>query len=487
MPLGIAMLATVLEDAGFEVRLFDTTLYSDPTTDNQAEREMTGQIKGCDYSTVGVFPKLCDMGQEFIDMVNEFDPGLIGVSCVESTYRMAEGLLNSVKDSRIPTIMGGVFASFSPEIPLCAGVVDMVCVGEGEEAMVEVARQVAKGERAPRIPNIWTRDGARPIPPPEHRLCDLQNLPIPRFDVFDSKRIYRSMSGVLYRMLPLEISRGCPYHCTYCSAPSYQRLFSRQGKWLRFKPVSRLIEEAKAYIKHYDVEYLYLVSETFLAMPEADRKDFYKQYARLGVPFWFNTRPETVTEKDMLELAAVGCHRVSIGLESGNEVFRKTVLRRNYSNETVLRAVEWTQNAGIQLSVNNMLGFPDETREFVFDTIRLNRQFTCDNHSLSIFHPFRGTALHESCVAKGYWDPDTICDGSFSEPRLRMPTLTTEEVKGLYRTFNLYRSLDESHWGEIRKAERMTPEGDAAFERLWAQANAAQPSSTSSAAPRSQG
>jgi radical SAM superfamily enzyme YgiQ (UPF0313 family) len=462
MPLGIASLATALEDAGFQVRLFDTTFYPNPDIDDQKHRVESRQIQDADYSRYGVAMKTTDMFQDFAAMVEDYAPDLIGVGCVEITYALALRLLERAGRTgrRVPVIMGGVFASFSPELVLASGLVDMVCEGDGEEAIVSVAQALeARADPAGKVPNVWCRGGTAVAPPPSRRLVPIDKLPIPRFDVFEPARIYRSMAGKVYRMVPVEISRGCPYRCTYCSAPAYRGRFKTSGQWLRFKSVERILSEMELYRRRHDAEYFYLVSETFLAMPEGARRSFYEGYARHGVPFWFNTRPETVREADFRGLRGIGCHRISMGLESGSEEFRRGMLKRDYSNETVLKAVDIVRGAGIQISVNNMIGFPDETRELIFETIEMNRRFQAESHTVSIFQPFRGTELFDYCVRKGYVAADHICSNAFADSCLDMPSIGSREISGLYRAFNLYRRLDKSRWDEVRRAEAPDEEG----------------------------
>ena len=460
MPLSIAILSTALQDRGVTVRLFDTTLYPDFDTDDQADRILSQQIKLADYSTVGVRQKTTGLLSDFVDAVDEFRPQLIGVSCVESTYRMALRLVQQIKDRQIPIIFGGALATFDPSLILNSRLVDMVCVGEGENTILEITRRIENGRDFHDIPNVWTKRFDKIIPARKYTLEDINRQPIPRFDIFEPERIYRAMSGKIYRMIPVEISRGCPYRCTYCSAPSYAEKFSKTGRWLRFKSIAQIIKEIDYYVHAYEAEYFYFVSETFLAFPRKERETFYRLYAQYGIPFWFNTRPETINREDIRKLEDIGCHRISVGIESGDEKFRNDVLQRNYTNDQVLKAVEVLEASGIQFSVNNMIGFPDETREMVFETIELNRRFCANSHTVSVFQPYRGTALYDYSVSKGYIDPDTIVDGRFSESVLNMPTLTRDEIGGLYRTFNLYRNFDKSYWPDIRIAERSDENGN---------------------------
>lgn len=467
MPLGIASLATALESHGFSAALFDTTFYNVNSGGNsQSARAYSMQVKPVDYAEVGVKSIDKDPAEDFVKLVHDFKPDLIGLSCVELTYPEGLRLLESVKDLGIPNIVGGCFATFSPEEILANSVVDMVCVGEGEEAIVELSRRMSSVLPLTGISNVWVKNGNRVIKCDKVDLVNIETLPIASFDIFAPERIYRAMGGRIYRMLPIEFSRGCPYSCTYCSAPSYTKRFSGSGRWLRFKTVAQIIGEVDFYAKKYKAEYFYFVSETFLAMPQSYRKEFYSRYRDYRIPFWFNTRPETINAEDIKCLEDIGCHRISIGIESGNEGFRRKMLKRNYSNEEVLKAIDTVLGSGIQVSVNNMIGFPDETREMVFDTIELNRKFKAHNHSVSIFQPFRGTELYDYCVSKGYWDPAGLCAESFATPALRMPSLSKEEVMGLYRTFNLYISADKTIWPDIRKAEKLDEKGNMKFSEI---------------------
>lgn len=108
LPLGIASIATVLNDAGYDVRLFDTTLYTSRHGNSQKDRASAGQVKPVDYKSVGVFEKDTDIFLDFETAVAEHKPQLIGVSCVETTYQLSCQLLERVSDQHIPVILGGL-------------------------------------------------------------------------------------------------------------------------------------------------------------------------------------------------------------------------------------------------------------------------------------------------------------------------------------------------------------------------------------------
>lgn len=473
VPLGLSLIATALTEGGFNTKIFDTTLYVDGDGNNQDERVLSGQVKAANFEEVGLVKKEGDMFEDFRKYVEEFKPQMIGFSSVELTYKLTLELCETIKDLNIPTVIGGSFATFSPDFILKdTTLIDMVCVGEGEICVVELARRICAGEDPVGVQNIWHRNGFELIRPPSGGdLVDIETSIMPVFEYFVPERIYRPMSGNMYRMVPIEISRGCPYKCTYCSAPSYQEEFKDLGKWLRYKSIDRMIAEMEYYIEHYNVEYFYFISETFLAMSKKMREEFYEKYSKIKVPFWFNTRPETIKQADIQALEEVGCHRISIGLETGNAAFRERMLKRKYSNEAAITAAQMIIDSKIELSVNNMIGFPDETRDMVFETIEVNRQFTADSHTVSVFQPFRGTGLFKYSVENGYFDGKDVCPDSFSESCLNMPSMARGDIEGLYRTFNLYRTLDKSYWPEIKRAEKFDADGDKLFMELTALSN----------------
>ena len=109
-----------------------------------------------------------------------------------------------------------------------------------------------------------------------------------------------------------------------------------------------------------------------------------------------------------------------------------------------------------------------EPRALACDKMDLTRRISSDTRSCSIFVPFHGTRLRELAIARGYVDPDTICPSNSDDSVLTMPPplLQKEEMKGLRRVFTMYVQFPKDRWPEIRRAEELTPEGDAIWEHL---------------------
>lgn len=467
--ISIGIFTALLKENGFEVDLFDTTLYSDPDEvgSDDAKQENL-QVRPFNYAERGIRLKETDIREDLVKKVVDFRPDMIAVSVLESTYPTAVSMLRAIEGFNIPVIVGGVFATFAPEIVLSNKCVSTVCIGEGEDTIIDICKKIAAGEDYSDIENICFRKEDKIIRNKLRKLVDLNNLPMPDYGLFETERFFRPMAGKVYKTVPVETSRGCPYSCTFCNSPSTAQLYrdSNSKGYFRKKNMDRIQKELRYLIKKWDAEYIYFTSDTFLAINNEEFDRFIDIYSEFKLPFWLQSRAETITEYRAEKLKKVGCHRISIGLEHGNNEFRKTVLKKKFNNDQVIKASKILANAGIPLTVNNIIGFPDETRKLIFDTIELNRQLIFDTTNCAVFTPFHGTHLHKVCVEKGYISNDYTPGSMNVDVALNMPNISKEEIKGLRRTFALYARMPKEFWPKILRAEKYDEEGNRMFSEL---------------------
>ncbi len=244
----------------------------------------------------------------------------------------------------------------------------------------------------------------------------------------------------------------------------------------RAKSPEKLLEELRILVDKYQAEYIYFNAETFFAMPNRYFVELAHLYAEeIGLPFWMQTRPETITEERVKLLKMMNVANINIGLEHGNEEFRAKVLKRKMDNSLIVSGLRNLHEAGIPTTVNNIMGFPDETRELVFDTIELNRHIQSATINAYLFNPYKGTELYQVCEEKGYLPGDEdqlVVDAFLSEgfpyfkTVLRMQTISREELMGLQRTFVLYAKLPRSEFPRVRIAEKFDDEGNNMFKTL---------------------
>lgn len=468
VPLNISLLYPCLKEANIDVSLFDTTYYKWEDINFEQKKVELLQLRPFSYEGKGVYYKETDIYEDLVKKVEEFRPNLIAITLVEDTYEFGMSLLAAISAYEVPVIAGGVYVTFAAEEVIANANVDLVCIGEGEEALVELCRKMSRGEDYSSIQNIWLKRDGQIIKNPLRKLTDINKLPFIDYDIFDKERLYRPMQGKIYTMVHVEIDRGCPYDCTYCGAPHLRKLFYEKGCgiYYRRKNIDRLMDEMKFLVGKYHPDYINFNSESFLAKPLSELKNFAKKYQEIGLPFWCQTRPETVTEEKIRLLKDMGCQNMQFGIEHGNEEFRKNVLNRHYSNEQMLEAFRIVEQYSIAYTVNNIIGFPDETRELIFDTIKINRDINPVTMNVYLFVPYRGTRLYQYCIEKGYMTTEDKVHQLLDSVPLNMPSITYQELKGLQRTFPLYAKLPENMYDQIEAAENFDDAGNAMYEKL---------------------
>ena len=468
LPSNISIISACLKENGFDVDLFDTTFYRMDEKSVDEKRVEILQVRPFNLSDCGIYYKDTDVYDDFRKKVENYKPDLIAITIVDDTLDLAIRLLKEVSDLSIPVCAGGVHVIFTPESVLHNDEIDFICWGEGEEALPELCQHLRDDLPIDKIQNIWSKKNGEIVRNQMRNLVDLDKTPFNDFSLFEEARFFRPMQGKVYRMVPVEIDRGCPYNCTFCAAPYLRSLYKKETgcSYYRIKSIDRIIEEIKSQVKQYNAEYIYFNSETFLAMNDDKFDEFAKRYTNeINLPFWCQTRVETVSDFKISRLAEMGCDRISIGIEHGNEQFRRKILKKTFTQKQAIDAFNILKKYAIPITVNNMIGYPDETRELVFDTIGLNRKLGADSINAYIFTPYNGTVLRDIALQKGYINKDTKTH-SIVDSTLNMPQLSKESIEGLSRTFPLYIKMPKNRYDEIKIAEKFTEEGDLMFSDL---------------------
>ena len=468
-PVSIGTFSAILKPMGVNVKVFDTTFYIEKQSSDKTKEENL-QVRPFNYDIEQLPVHSKSPGEELRDVIKTFKPDLIATSSLEATWFDTVSLLNSVGDliGNIPVIAGGIFPTFAPDIVIRHPFVNMVCIGEGEGPLVDLVEHIRNGTDYSNVKNLWVKKKDEVIKNPLRQVLSLDGLPIPDYSVFHKARFLRPMAGRVYRTVPVETNRGCPYSCTFCNSPTTAKFYRNAGAgvFFRKKSLDRIQEELQFLVKTWDAEYVYFLSDTFLAMTDKEFDHFIEIYTEFKLPFWIQTRAETITEYRARKLKEAGCHRMSIGLEHGNERFRRTMLGKRYSNEQMVTAGSILAMEDIPFTLNNILGFPEETRSLLFDTIDLNRQIPFDTTNAYAFTPFHGTPLHEYCVNKGWVDPEHVFGCMTIDTPLDMPQLSRQEIKGLRKVFALYCRMPKEYWPKIERAEKDDEEGLRMFKEL---------------------
>ena len=483
MPQSIGIFTALLKQKGYTIDIFDCTYYQDiyfkNNLGNSAIEERSKNRLRPNYDTSELFKKGGEpkkgIKEDFTKKIKEFKPDLILVSVVESTYFVAIDLLDSIpkKDRNYKTLFGGVFSTYASDKIIKNKHVDYICRGEGEDAIMEICNRFIAGDRIDNVMNFTVKSNGQIYKNKIRSAVDINSIPIPDWDLFDPGSIYRPMQGGIYRAVGVETQRGCPYTCAFCNSPANNIVYKEEADRIfhRKKSIKRIREELDFLVKKYDPNLIYFVVDTFLAMSKREFDEFKEMYLDYKIPFYMNTRAETITEHRAAALEEMNMLRCDIGIEHGNFEYRKKYLKRNVSDEVQIRAFEMLADKSYAATANCIIGMPDETRELIFDTINFVRKLPKNIEATGafIFAPYHGTALRELAIKKGYIKDDDIVSLSISvgsKSMLKMPQISSTEIGGLAKTFAYYTKFPESRWNEIKIAEQFTPEGEAMHKKL---------------------
>ncbi len=496
IPVGLSVISAHLKKAGHEVKLFDTTFYDTGKESGDSFRESMGQVIKVDLEKYGVKRTKISpeqLQQNFRQAVLDYQPRLIGFSTLEMTYEQGLELANSIKDISIPKIFGGIYPTFAPRIALKEQAIDMICEGEGEEMLPELATALERGEDITRILNLTVKKDGKiyrsgeivqleDLPTGDNiygektglrrPLIRLENILPPDYSIYNDKRFWKKMGGKAVRTAAVELSRGCPFSCGFCCTPmlkhqhqagreKYSKFsgleleaLRRSDTFHREKPIDKFIEEVQSTIERYNINYLFFTDESFLSMSKERFWEFIEKYKKeVGLPFFIETRAETVKPGYAKALEKAGCDGIAIGIESGNLRIRKELLKRFMKDEVIINAFREFENTGIRISANNIIGFPFETREDIMNTVEINRQINPDSVVVNAFRPYSGTELRKVCIENGLIPPEERAEDNRVYSAFDNGVLSAGEIEGIRKVFNLYVKFPKERWDEIKGAE----------------------------------
>jgi len=472
LPTAIAIFSALLKQDNHEVKLFDTTYWEFPENrhvHHDKYKEASLQVPPYKQSKKTVPLYTTNVYDEFNHEVATFEPDLIACSATEDLFPYALKLLRSLRHKgKAKFLLGGVFATFAPEKAIQPPEIDMICLGEGEYPLLELCKRIEKGQSYTDVPNLWVKQDGLVFKNKITSLTDIDNLPLIDLEIFDETRFDHPFDGKVYRTIPAETHRGCPYSCAYCNSPGQTTLYKEeQLRFLRLKSIKKVQQELLFYKNDYQAEYIIFWADTFLALSTKYLEEFAEMYAsEIQLPFFCQSRPETLSEQRVRILKKAGIHKMGIGIQHGNPSFREKVIGRKVDNQLIINSLRLLADYDIKFSIDNIVGFPTETRELAFDTIHLNRLIPTNSRNMFTFAPYHGTSLRQLAEKMGYLDPETIAT-SYSQPsQLNMPQFSKEAIEGIRRCFIPYVLLEKERWPEIELAEKLTLEGNKKWENI---------------------
>jgi len=353
-------------------------------------------------------------------------------------------------------VAGGVHPTICPEDALATDVIDCICVGEGEEFLLELCDDLQRDADYTRLHNLGYKRGKNLILNDLRPFVDLDVLPPPDWSCFDSRHLFRPYLGKVYSGSFYTLSRGCPYKCAYCVNSALRQKLKPCGEYFRYQSWATTASHLKSLKDTYGATWFKFADDSLGSLDERALEDLAEALRPLNIMFGCSIRPETVTRRKVEWLRSRGCVAATVGVESGNNHIRREVLKRKMTDDQICRAARFLKDTGIRVATFNMIGLPGETRENVFETIRLNKRLGASATNVYVVYPYPGTELSHQYRAhfrdsRGAFIPVSDAAG------FELSNMSRAEVEGLLRTFDLYVKLPEALWPKVRESEADNP------------------------------
>ncbi len=352
----------------------------------------------------------CDLiigntAEEFLPLLLESRPDIIAFSVMTGSQQWAVATARQLQDQLgCLTLLGGPHPTFFPEVVKEEGI-DIICRGEGEDAILELADAVSSGSDYSDILNLWVKMPDKRVKQNDVRqlIADLDAFPPPDRQLYSRYPILCNNPVKVFLS-----SRGCPYNCSFCFNHQMMQLYKGKGRYVRHRSPESLLVEIETTMAAFSVRRIYFCDDTF-ALNRSWLQEFLPAYGRrIGSTFHCLLRINQLDEDLVRLLAANGCVTVFWGIESGDEEIRNLLLHKEISDSDIMKGAALLKKQGISFRTYNIIGFPGETLAQAFKTLELNIAIQTDFPWCSLFMPYSGTALADYAVDKGFL-PKDIC------------------------------------------------------------------------------
>jgi anaerobic magnesium-protoporphyrin IX monomethyl ester cyclase len=397
LPIGLAYVAASVKDAGYAYHVIDGT------------GEALDRIRPYEERTDFMIQGLTD--DEIIARIPP-DTDVIGISCMfSSLWPMTRGIVEHVR-TRFPdalVVLGGEHGTALPELVLRTSSVDVVVLGEGEETFVNLLRARRDGTSLREVKGIAFRDGEEVVNTGlSARKRDVDSIPLPDWDSFPveeyiSRHQYHGIN--LGRSMPLIGTRGCPFKCTFCSSPNMwtQRWYPRDPKLVadeielymrRFRATNFNFQDLTAIIKRQWIV------------------DFCNELIGRGLKLTWQmpsgTRSEVFDDEVADLLYRSGCRALAFAPESGSPEILK-IVKKQVHLDRMLVSMRAAVKRGLKLSCFILIGFPDDTKETINQSLKLIRKMAVlgvYDVAVSKFVPYPGSELFKRLHNEGRFKLD---------------------------------------------------------------------------------
>jgi anaerobic magnesium-protoporphyrin IX monomethyl ester cyclase len=352
---------------------------------------------------------------EFKQRFDDVKPDIVGVSSAYQTIIEGVAILQVVKNfnPKVITVFGGSHPTISPDELMVHDFIDYIFCGEAERSFPAFLETLEGVGDLTGVAGLVYRLEGELVKNPLDMVSDLDQICIPDYHAINLPRYLEegySYGGFFGRTAPIWVTRGCPYKCRFCSAPSIN------GKTVRCHSIPYLID----WVDHlyyefnirdfclvddmftYDIEYAKTFCRAFIDLNE---KNHYPEKIHFSTPN--GIRMERVDQELLILMKQAGWTSLTVAPESGSTKVLKR-MKKGLKPEIVPNAVEMVKKAGLDVRGFFMIGYPGENAEDLQLTVDLMRRCRLDFINIGRFIPLPGTPVFDELVEAGEIEADFI-------------------------------------------------------------------------------
>lgn len=352
--------------------------------------------------------------QLLVDLIEREAYHVVGLSFGSPYYRVAIELTRHIKErlgDKVMVIWGGLHPTLTPEH--CIQYADVVCVGEGEYALLELMNRLERGESIDTVGNMWIHkaDGTILRNATSELVTDLDDLPYRDLGGDDKLMIEHDMLTrgdplLHHREYRIFCSRGCPYKCAYCYNSSLRAIFPEgKGNYHRRRSVDHVMAELRhARQMMPNMAWVKFDDDTFV-FPKKWLKEFTEKYkAEFGdLPWDCMMTPDVARIENLRMLKDAGLRGVQMGIEAGSDREQKEVYDRTSTVAQILAFDEMNLELGLDCKydviIDNPLAYTSDKDALFHLLLDLKAPYKIYLYSLTLYPQ---SAVTEKMITGGY-------------------------------------------------------------------------------------
>lgn len=389
--LGLASLYSILQE-DFDVKIIDF--------------DYLNYKKEFEYSN-----NLDEDVDKMVSYLLEYKAKIYSFYTISNSYPITVLMAKKIKE-RNPNakiLFGGPQASVTYEDTLKAfEFVEAIGVGEGELYIKEFMKKVYMGQNLNDVKGVAYRNEKGIVLNEMPRLLTSEELNRVSILNYKEKTVYDDEGKVI----TIEAGRGCPCCCTFCSTS----LFWNNN--FRLKEITVLINEMKQLISKYGTTHIDLQHDHFTANKKnLDKFCILLIQENMPITWGCSSRIDNLQFDSIELMKKAKCRSIFVGFETGSLRMQK-LIHKNLNIEKAIEKIEYIVNLGIEITTSFIFGYPEETEEDFWQTVKvIEKLYKLGGVRVQLhkYMPLPKTEELGKCVDRLYFDKYDIDCSIYNE------------------------------------------------------------------------